>query len=61
MSKKIIAGIAIYEIIFHLYFFIFEPFGTSMSASEDEVYGTLILGVPIGAVAIIYIFKWASK
>jgi len=61
MGKKIIAGIAIYEIIYFLYFWIFKPFGTRLTFDELQTNLFLIFGVPIGAVAIIYIFKWASK
>ena len=58
--KKLIAGLAIYEILLTAFVLVFEPYGMRMSSSEWTNFWTWFFIIPIAAFLIHFLINWAS-
>ena len=53
--------IAIYEILYWLVVMLFEPYGSSRLAYHAENIFFWSVGVPVAAIVIYFLIRWASK
>ena len=59
-DRKIVAGLAIYEITLITFVLVFKPFGRSMSSSDWNSFWVWALVVPMAAFLIYFLLNWSS-
>jgi|TARA_B110001452_G_C14982115_1_gene343318 hypothetical protein len=58
-DRKIVAGLAIYEITLITFVLVFKPYGRSMSSSDWDSFWVWALVVPLAAFLIYFLLNWS--